>query len=135
MGLLSGSPERPSWLDRNLGFWRRPPLWSLIIVLPWLLGATVFIWQSYVYSRAAARQATTFGEVTEVAQGNRVHYSFAIGDHAYESWEIPLYNRRVPLPGERVLVYYDSETPMVNGITDLHQRSLDALGPAPPLSR
>jgi hypothetical protein len=134
MGLLSGSLDQfegPSWRERTWEFWRYPSYWSLAIVLPWLLGATVFIWQWHVDSRAAARQATTSGLVTEVARGKRVHYKFAIAQHVYRNWEIPLYDRPVPSAGETVKVYYDSEMPAVNAITDFHEKSVDALGPVP----
>lgn len=126
MGLLSGSLDQ---FERTWEFWRYPSYWSLAIVLPWLLGATVFIWQWHVDSRAAARQATTL--VTEVAKGNRVHYEFAIAQKVYRNSEIPLYDRPVPSAGETVKVYYDSEMPAVNAITDFHEKSIDALGPVP----
>jgi hypothetical protein len=134
MGLLSGSLdefEGTSWRERTGNFGAIRSYWSLAIVLPWLLGATIFIWQWHVDSRAAARQATTSGLVTEVARGSRVHYEFAIAQHVYRNWEIPLYDRPVPSAGETVKVYYDSEMQAVNAITDFHEKSVDALGPVP----
>src|SRR5262245_23520989 len=105
MGLLSGSLDefdRPLRRQRRDTFWRRPSYWSLIIVAPWLIGAAVSIWQWQVYSSAASRQATTSGLVTEVAEGNRVHYEFAVANHTFKNYEIPLYDRRVPSAGETV---------------------------------
>ncbi|SRR6266700_1781598 len=134
MGILSGSLEefdRPSWSDRIYALWDDPSYWNLLIVLPWLLGAIVCLWQCYGYARAATRQSVTSGHVTELAQGNRVHYEFTVAEHVYRNWEIPLNDRRVPSAGETVSVYYDSKMPTVNGITDLSTRSLDAFGPAP----
>ena len=134
MGILSGSLdefEKPSLRELRHTCWRSSSYWSLIIVVPWLLAAAVSIWQWQVYSSAATRQAITSGLVTEVAQGNRVHYEFAVANHTFRNYEIPLYDRRVPSPGEIVTIYYDPETPTVNGITDFHTRSLDALGPVP----
>ncbi|HLK53739.1 MAG TPA: hypothetical protein VKU42_09790 [Candidatus Angelobacter sp.] len=111
--------------------WNHPSYLSLIIILSWVIGASVLIWQWHVYSRAADRQAVTTGLVTAVERGNRVSYQFTYANHVYTAIETPLYNRRVPLPGEKIPIYYDSEMPTVSGITDLHQRSIDALGPVP----
>jgi hypothetical protein len=73
----------------------------------------------------------TMGIVTEVAKGNRVHFEFKLGEDVFRGQEIPLYNRPVPSAGDTITIYYDSERPTVNGITDFHQRSVDALGPVP----
>ena len=69
--------------------------------------------------------------MTEVGRGNRVHYEFKLAGRVYKGEEIPLYKRPVPLPEAKVTIYYDSELPTVNAITDFHLRSIDALGPVP----
>jgi len=71
------------------------------------------------------------GIVREVAKGNRVHFEFKLGEDVFRGQEIPLYNRPVPSAGDKITIYYDSEIPTVNGITDFQQRSFDALGPVP----
>lgn len=118
-------------VDKSVERFKRHPYWFLPIAAPWLLGAAVFIQQWHTFRLAASRQNTVLGVITAVERGNRCNYTFRLGQEVYRATEIPLYNRRVPVSGEQVTVYYDPMNPSVNAITDFRQKSLDALGPVP----
>lgn len=134
MGILSGSLDeykQHTWAERFDESWRYPSYLNLIMILPWVIGAVVFLGQWHVYSRAADRQIVTTGLVTAVGRGNRVNYQFTYANHAYSAMETPVGNQRVPSLGEKITVYYDPQDPVVSGITDLHEKSMGLLGPVP----
>lgn len=118
-------------IDESVERFKRQPFGLLFVVAPWLLGSAVFIYQGVTFLLAASRQNTVAGIVTAVERGNRCYYKFSLGQEVYTGWETPLYDRRVPIQGEQVSVYYDPLDPGRSAMTDFYQKSLDAFGPAP----
>ena len=101
------------------------------MVLPWILGLVIFIWQWHMYSKAADRQAVTTALILTVEKSKWVHYQFTYANHVYNNLHPEFYGNGVPLAEEKVTVYYDPEDPTVNSMTDLHQQSMNAVAPVP----
>jgi len=110
--------ENPSW-------------WSLLVVLPWVLGVIIFVYQWNVDRGIAAREQTTQGVITahEPENHNRFGYVFAVNGKNFTGWESP--GKDELEIGRSVLVYYDPLNPKQNALTDFGNRGSSSLGPVP----
>lgn len=102
-----------------------------MIVLPWVLLATLSIYEWDVDRRIAAREMTAVGIITrhQPAQHNRYGYTFSVNGQTYSGWETPL--RAEPVIGQEVHVYYDPVNPKKNALTDFAELSAGSLGSIP----
>ena len=113
--------------------WANPSWWNLLVVLPWALGAVLFVYEWKVDREVATRQQTTQGVITthEPANHNRYGYVFSVDGKAFNGWESP---KKEELEiGKQVVVYYDPRNPSKNALTDFRELGIESIGPVPML--
>lgn len=111
--------------------WANPSWWNLLVVLPWAIGAIVFIHAWKVDREVAAREQTTLGIVTthEPSNHNRYGYVFWVNGKNFTGWESP---KKEELEiGKQVVVYYDPQNPNKNALTEFQDLGMTVLGPVP----
>jgi len=101
----------------------------LLVLIPFILGATVLLSLSEEYSDVAPRQQTAAGTIVrhEPSNHNRYVYTFAVERHVYSGWDTVA---KEPSIGQSVRVYYDPLNPATNALTDFNERSYSLRGPA-----
>jgi hypothetical protein len=111
--------------------WANPTWWNLIVVVPWAIGATLFIYEWKADRDIASREQTTQGVINahEPANHNRYGYAFAVGGKNFSGWEMPAKGELEI--GKRVLVYYDPLNPNKNSLTEFRDMGINSLGPVP----
>lgn len=121
-------------LARSSRTWNRPSWWSLLAVLPWVLGLALLIQESRTESQIAGRQQVASGIVTahEPANHNRCGYKFSVNGKTYTGWQSPGSDELAI--GKQVIVFYDPQNPSRSALTDFHKLSISSLGPVPVLS-
>jgi len=110
--------------------WARPSWWTLLIVLPWVLGVTYDLYGWKHYEGVAAREQTVIGTITfhDKANHNQYRYVFSVAGKSYEALGGI---DREPIVGEEVVVYYDPLDPTTSAIRDFKDLSSRSLGPVP----
>jgi uncharacterized protein DUF3592 len=118
-------------VDEAIRTWANPSWWSLLVVLPWAIGAIVFIHEWKVDRDIASREQTTQGLITthEPSNHNRYGYVFTVNGKNFTGWESPK-NEGLDI-GRRVVVYYDPHNPNKNALTEFRDLGITALGPVP----
>ncbi len=119
--------------QRTTHWWANPSWWNLFVVLPWALGAILFIYEWKVDREIATREQTTQGVITthEPANHDRYGYVFSVNDKTFNGWESP--KKQELEIGKRVVVYYDPRNPKKNALTDFRELGMDSTAPVPML--
>jgi hypothetical protein len=119
--------------QRTTRRWANPSWWNLFVVLPWALGAILFIYEWKVDREISTREQTTQGVITthEPANHNRYGYAFSVNEKPFNGWESP--KKQELEIGKRVVVYYDPQNPKKNALTDFRELGMDSIGPVPML--
>lgn len=103
-------------------------IWLGLGVLAFCLGSSVYACQR---ARAiAARQETVVGMVTErqsIRFGTRIIYIFSVNDRWFSGSDDSSTNSDL-WPGARVSIYYDSQNPNENALTDFAELSHSPYG-------
>src|SRR5450631_3953376 len=91
-----------------------PSWWSLLIVLPWVVGVVFMIHEWRTDTQVAGRQHTTSGLVIahDVGNHNQYGYRFQVDGKSYTGWQSP--QRDELTIGKEVLVFYDPQDPSRN---------------------
>jgi len=111
--------------------WANPTWWNLLVVLPWAIGAILFVREWKVDRDVATREQTAQGVITahEPANHNRYGYVFSVNGKNFTGWESP--GKDGLEIGKQVLVYYDPLNPIKNSLTEFRDLGLNSLGPVP----
>lgn len=101
------------------------------MVLPWIIGTVLFIYEWDADRNIATREQTTHGVITalEPANHNRFGYVFSVNGKTFTEWESPGKDRLNI--GQQVLVYYDPLNPSKNALTEFGDWGTNGLGPVP----
>jgi hypothetical protein len=120
-------------IDERMRIWANPSWWNLFVVLPWAIGAIVFIHEWKVDREVAMREQTTRGFVTthEPSNHNRYGYVFSVNGKSFTGWESP--QKEELEVGRQVVVYYDPQDPNKNALTEFRDLGMTVLGPVPPM--
>jgi len=101
------------------------------VVLPWIIGTVLFVYEWNVDRGIATREQTTQGVITahEPANYNRFGYVFSVNGKTFTGWESP--GKDGLDIGKQVLVYYDPLNPSKNALTEFGDLGMNSLGPVP----
>ena len=101
------------------------------MVLPWIIGTVLFVYEWNVDRGIATREQTTQGVITahEPANHNRFGYVFSVNGKTFTGWESP--GKDGLDIGKQVLVYYDPLNPSKNALTEFGDLGMNSLGPVP----
>ena len=118
-------------VDERIRTWANPSWWNLLVVLPWAIGAIVFVQEWKVDRDIALREQTAQGLITtyEPSNHNRYGYVFTVNGKNFTGWESPK-NEELGI-GKRVVVYYDPRNPNKNALTEFRDLGMTVLGPLP----
>jgi len=118
-------------LSPKFGSWIYPSWWNLLVVLLWMIGTVLFVYEWNVDRGIATREQTTHGVITahEPANHNRFGYLFSVNGKTFTGWESP--GKDGLNVGQRVLVYYDPLNPSKNALTEFGDLGMNGLGPVP----
>ena len=120
------------WRRQLWRYWHRPSWWMLLIISPWLIGASFSLHEWRTDRAIALRQRTALGTILthEPANHDRYGYSFSVNGESYGGWHTP-YGSDQPVVGQGVTVYYDPLNPNTSALVDYGELALRRLGPAP----